>query len=102
MSTSRPNAGIVDALIQEALDSVADLRDAEDPLVCTPATKLFGRDGVLTSLEFVSFIVELETLLTERLGANIVLADERALSRSNSPFRSAGELGAYISSLLET
>lgn len=80
------------ALLQ-ALDEVGATTAAE---AIDPATPVFGRNALLDSLGLVSMVVELEQRLDERCGLTIVLADERAMSRRSSPFRSLGALVDYI------
>jgi acyl carrier protein len=62
---------------------------------------LLGGRGVLDSLQLVSFIADLEQVISDEFNQNVVLADERAMSRSHSPFRSVSLLAKYIKELLE-
>ena len=64
-------------------------------------TVLFGEGAKLDSLGLVNLIVITEQKAEEALGATITLADEKAMSRENSPFKSIGTLADYISSVLE-
>jgi acyl carrier protein len=57
---------------------------------------LYGSGSPLDSLALVRFIVEIETAVEERFGVPVVLADDRALSQKQSPFRTIGSLAAYI------
>jgi len=61
---------------------------------------LLGPDAQLDSMELVSFVSDVEDVLSERFGADVILADERALSRSKSPFRSLNALAEYVGELL--
>jgi len=54
----------------------------------------------LDSLELVSYIVDVEQRLKEKHKLEISLADERAMSRSRSPFRNIGTLLDYICELV--
>ncbi len=56
---------------------------------------LLGADATLDSMDLVNFVADVEEALEER-GQSIVLADERALSRSRSPFRSLAALADYL------
>lgn len=88
---------LIAALVDEALQAVADGRPPGAPPLSLPeGGVLFGPDGILASLEFVRFVLELETLLNERTGLDIVLVDERALSAGRSPFRSVAALVDWI------
>lgn len=64
-------------------------------------THLFGRKGKLDSLGLVSFIILLEQHIAEELGRGITLADEKAVSRVNSRFRTVENLTDYVLEVLE-
>lgn len=57
--------------------------------------------GGLDSLGLVSFISDLESVLSDELEISITLADEKAMSLKNSPFRDAKALTNYILTLLQ-
>jgi len=61
---------------------------------------LYGRDGVLDSLGLVTFVVAVEQAIEDELGVTLTLADEKAMSQRNSPFRTIGALAAYIEILM--
>ncbi len=61
---------------------------------------LFGRKGVLDSLGLVSFVIAVEQALEDEIGVGLVLADEKAVSQRNSPFRTIGTLTDYVFSLM--
>lgn len=67
----------------------------------TLKTKLYGINGVLDSLALVSFITDLEEVISEKFDKDIVLADEKAMSATTSPFRNIESLTNYILKLLE-
>jgi hypothetical protein len=86
------------------IDSVRELAEMEKiPELLSPGakTKLFGGSGVLQSMSLVSLIVDLEQKTSERFGKELVLADEKAMSRRTSPFRNVESLALYIQELLE-
>jgi acyl carrier protein len=58
-------------------------------------TRIFGSDG-LDSMALVTLIADLEEKLGDMLGKPVVLADERAMSRFHSPFRTVGTLVAHV------
>jgi acyl carrier protein len=64
-------------------------------------TKLFGEGSPIDSLTLVSFIVELEAVFSTELNTEIVLTDDRAMTREKSPFESADELANYIVEITE-
>jgi acyl carrier protein len=67
----------------------------------TPETRLVGSQSALDSLHLVSLIIGIEREVEETFGVALTLADERALSMKESPFRSIGSLADYISTLLK-
>ncbi|MGC9451322.1 MAG: hypothetical protein ACP5I4_07740 [Oceanipulchritudo sp.] len=60
------------------------------------STPLLGEGSDLDSMAIVHLIVDIEGRLQKSYGKNWILADERALSRKRSPFRSIGDLGRFI------
>lgn len=65
-------------------------------------TALMGEKSGVDSIALVSLIVEIETRLSEDLGLDLVLADDRAMSSLRSPFRRIGALADYVQGLAET
>lgn len=63
-------------------------------------THLYGRDSELDSLNLVSLIVRIEEEIETEFNQTISLANERAMSLNNSPFRTINSMMEYISSLL--
>jgi len=91
-----PDKSEVDQLI---IQSLSDLReDLELPPIVEPsrATELLGGGSDLDSMAVVHLIADLEGRLEEAFGKDWILADERALSRSRSPFRTIGDLSDFI------
>jgi acyl carrier protein len=66
----------------------------------TAETPLFGGDAGVDSLSLVRLVAAIERAAQARFGKNIVLADERAMSMRNSPFRTAGALADLLYSRL--
>lgn len=73
-------------LADEGLDADVSL-DAD--------TTLFGPNGLLDSMGLVALVVAIEQQLQDRFGKAIALADEKALSQKNSPYRSVRTLARY-------
>lgn len=66
-----------------------------------PDELLFGAGGVLDSLGLVNLVTMLEEHVEDEFGVTISLADERAMSRKSSPFRTIASLMTYVSERLE-
>ncbi|SVD97781.1 uncharacterized protein METZ01_LOCUS450635 [marine metagenome] len=62
--------------------------------------KIFGSEGLLDSMGLVNLVVTLEEQLQDEYCVAITLADERAMSQSESPFRTVGSLTKFIERLL--
>jgi acyl carrier protein len=63
-------------------------------------TTLFGDGAGLDSFELVRLILSIEREVNEEFGVALTLADEKAMSQRNSPFRSAGTMANYIVQLI--
>lgn len=64
-------------------------------------TRLYGVKSGLDSIALVNLIADIEDRISSELGKDIVLADERAMSQTRSPFRRVGSLVDYIETLLK-
>jgi len=86
---------VIESLRELAED--ADLPTLSDP---KPDTVLYGNESPLDSMGLVTLIADIEGRVAEAFDQDIILADERAMSRSRSPFRTVETLTAYIEELL--
>lgn len=63
----------------------------------TVDTKLYsGLGGYLDSLALVNLIADLEEALSDELGIELTLADEKIMSQRTSPFKDVKTLASYI------
>jgi len=62
----------------------------------TAETPLFGGDAGVDSLSLVRLVAAVERAAQVQFGKNVVLADEKAMSMRNSPFRTAGALAELL------
>jgi acyl carrier protein len=95
-----PDSTAVLQTIFRAIDITNEVADPAKQLVKAPETPLYGRDSVLDSLQFVSFVVTVEREMEDAFGVQIVLVSDRAMSQRHSPFRTVGTLAEYILQLL--
>lgn len=66
-------------------------------LACAgPDTPLFGGPDGIDSLTLVHVIVGVERAVEATYRRRVVLADDRAMSRRSSPFRTVGTLAALL------
>ena len=98
MGNRRP----VSTRTQVSFEKVRQLVVATLPkAVSSPAGEIiFGPGGALDSLDLVNFLADLEYRLAQDFGREVVLASERAMSRTRSPFRDVDALTGYIVELL--
>lgn len=73
----------------------------EDPIALDrgEAAPLYGREGVLDSLDLVSLVLLVEEKASDALGKSLTLTSDRALSGFRSPFRTVGSLADYVVAL---
>jgi acyl carrier protein len=77
------------------------LRDAVDqnggdPSEVTEETMIVGPGAVIDSIGVVSLIVDIEQRLEMDYQVSVTLANDRAMSQRNSPFRTAAVLADHI------
>ena len=89
---------IVENIISEVSNSI--YTDNEE-IVINENSVIYGDNSQLDSLELVSLIVAVEQNIEDEFGISITLADERAMSQENSPFRSVRSLADYVETILK-
>lgn len=88
-------------LIVAAVREVGQEQGLEVGDTLGPDTRLFGEGGLLDSLALVSLVIGVSQAIEDRFGAQVDLADDKALSQKNSPYRTIGTLAAYAAQELE-
>ncbi len=63
-------------------------------------TNLMGSDSELDSFGLVDLIVSVEEAINLEFNVSITLADEKAMSQRNSPFKNIDSLSNYIVELV--
>ncbi len=90
-------------LIPLIIRTVAELQEAEEIVLdaeLNAETALFGEEGLLDSLSLVAIVVAVEQAIEDEHDCAVSLADDRAMSREHSPYRTVGTLAAYAGELL--
>ncbi|HMO57684.1 MAG TPA: hypothetical protein PKA05_09905 [Roseiflexaceae bacterium] len=98
--TNTPGRSEVLALVTAALAEVLEQNGTPSSEPLGEETYLIGRRAVIDSLGMVTLIVDLEQRIDEEHGVALTLADERAMSQKNSPFRTVGTLADYVVGLI--
>lgn len=88
-------------LILGCLREMGEIEGRDDLLHANHKSKLFGPSGLLDSMGLVGLIVEVEQSVSSLFGKHIVLANEKAMSRTASPFRNVESLANYSRELIE-
>jgi len=92
-----------DKLINLIIETANELNEEEEVSITSELNKdtpLFGEKGILDSMGLVSLVVAVEQAIEESMGVSISLADEKALSQKNSPFKTIGTLAEYSEGLI--
>lgn len=67
----------------------------------SPDAPLYGAGGKLESLDFVTFIMEVEERIKTEFNLDITIADENLLSKEKSPFSNLRTLIEYLEEVLK-
>jgi|APFre7841882793_1041355.scaffolds.fasta_scaffold110214_1 acyl carrier protein len=86
----------VNQILFDAIEEINEELPPHQKIKADHSTQLFGRKGALDSLTLVKLIVTAEQKVLETLNIAINLANERAMSQKNSPFKSVESLANYI------
>lgn len=92
------NENTKETLINIVIEETKALIDNDENL--NEKTALLGAEGILDSMGLVSLIVAVEQDVEDEFGKEITIADAKAMSQKNSPFRTIGSLVDYIKNLL--
>ena len=87
--------------IYNSIDSLNAQLPIEEHVEKSNSTALFGSGSKLDSLGLINLIVAVEKNIENEFDTTITLADERAMSQEDSPFRTVGSLTDYIEMILE-
>jgi hypothetical protein len=88
------------AAVYRAIDWINAELPPDRQLNKAPDTRLLGSQSVLDSLHLVSLLIGIEREIEDAFGVTLTLADERALSMKESPFRTIQSLANYIVGLI--
>lgn len=80
-------------LIYSAIDELNASSDNQ-PVVKQEDTALYGNSSSLDSVDLVNVLLSLEEALEDEFEVELVIANEKALSQKNSPFRTVSTLAS--------
>ena len=87
-------------ITKQVLAELGEERDCSELVDATEDTKIFGVQGNLDSIGVVHLVSELEEVISDEFGIEVVLADDRAMSYRTSPFRNVKTLCTHIEACL--
>ncbi|MCB1069037.1 MAG: hypothetical protein H7A43_10810 [Verrucomicrobia bacterium] len=93
---TQPSREAIQTLVTQCLQEILNQRGTELSAPLTADTPMFGTGGLLDSIGIVTMIVDVEQTIAAEFNATVSLADDRAMSQRNSPYRSISALTDYI------
>ena len=92
---------VVDSIVFKGLSVLNNELPENGKIKINDKTPLFGVNAEIDSLSLVSLIVDIETELNSEFDMEISLTDDRAMTRSESPFLNVETLTSYILELAQ-
>ncbi|MFK7803676.1 MAG: hypothetical protein AB8G95_18730 [Anaerolineae bacterium] len=83
-------------IISAAIEELNEELEYEELENVTADTPIFGGESGIDSLSLVSLVVEVEASVNEAFDANVTLADEKAMSSRNSPYRNVASFTDFV------
>ncbi len=80
--------------IYKAIDKVNNINSID--IKKSEYTVLFGQGSKIDSLTLVQIVIAVEQFVNEEFDTQIVVADDKAFSLKNSPFKSVDFLKKYL------
>jgi len=88
-------------VVQRAVETLNEELEYDSLRKVTDETPIFGGEEGIDSLSLVTLVVGLERDIEAAFGKRVALADEKAMSMRNSPYRNVGALVDFILQRLE-
>mgnify|MGYP001094012339 CR=1 FL=1 len=96
-----PDRNQILALVIETTTALAEDFEIDDLAQVDENSRLYGKGAPLDSMALVNLLADIEDAVADTFDASISLADERAMSARNSPFRDVRSLVDAINERLE-
>ena len=87
--------------IYKSIDEVNSQMSKEEKLIKSPDTVLYGESSSIDSIGLINIIVTVEQNIEDDFEKSITLADQKAMSQKQSPFKTVESLAKYIQILIE-
>ena len=90
----------VETILFEAIKELNEELPADEHVETEKTTRLFGENASMDSMGLVTLIVSVEQKVQAEFDLALTIADEKAMSQANSPFRTVSSLADYLVELL--
>ena len=87
--------------IYKSIDEVNSQMSKDEQLIKSPDTVLYGESSLIDSIGLINIIVTVEQNIEDDFEKSITLADQKAMSQKQSPFKTVESLAKYIQILIE-
>jgi len=87
--------------IYKSIDEVNSQMSKEEQLIKSPDTVLYGESSSIDSIGLINIIVTVEQNIEDDFEKSITLADQKAMSQKQSPFKTVESLAKYIQIIIE-
>ena len=87
---------LIEKIIYDVIEEHNKLNPIELHLEKSSKTNLLGKDGILDSLGFINFLIEVESSLQEKVSKNISIVDEKLFQDFNGPYKNIMTLKEFI------
>ena len=91
----------IEKIIFESIKELNLQLPSERQLTTSMDTILFGNGAKLDSLGLVTLLVIIEQNIEDEYNIVLTIADEKAMSQKNSPFRTVKSLKEYLAKLIK-
>lgn len=83
-------------IIKAAIDELNEELEYDELKDVTPDTAIFGGESGIDSLSLVRLVVDVEAGVSEAFDTEVTLANEKAMSSRNSPYRNVAAFTDFV------
>lgn len=87
-------------ILKEAIAELNEQLDDNEKIAFNDETRFIGSHACIDSMGFVTLVSIIEELISDKIGKNVQLVNEKAFSQKHSPFYSIATLTDYIETLI--
>lgn len=89
------------AIVEAVIDELNELKSEEEKIQFSEQTLLYGQSSPLDSVDLVNLLLAIEEQLEDEHDISFTIANEKAMSMRNSPFKTVSTLIDYLMSEFE-